>query len=447
MEILNKTILFRKYPGLKKYLINTFWVLFEKGIRMTLGFFILAGVIKYLGPREYGTLSYAKSYATLFQALVFMGINEVLVRELIYHKEQTDTLMGTTFFLKVTGTLVSWVLMGLSFCFLDHSPKQMLFILLFSLWVLVENLNVLASFFSSRLLSKYWVISKLIALFISSLARVLFILYDLPTIFFVFVFIIDALIFSSLYIVFYYKEKKSVLQWKVDTSLMKQLVKSNGLFFAATIIPLVNLEIINVILQHMINATAVGYYAATMQIYLSIVAIVTVIIDSLFPAILNSLKESPLKALLRIQKILDLIILIFLCICPLIIIFSHEIINLLYGDDFSISADILNFQIFCGFFHVIRRLRMYWMLAENLHWYNFLYNLVEFVLHIIFNILFIYLHGVKGVVFGTLIAQGMTFILTPLFIKGIKPFFFSTLKSFFNILFLRFTKRNYFSRN
>ena len=137
----------QQYPQLKKYIKNTSWVLFEKGIRMTLGFFILTWIIKYLGPSEYGTLSYAKSYAALFQALVFMGINEVLIRELIYHKEQTDSLMGTIFCLKVLGTFASWILMGLSLCFLEHSPQQILFILLFSFWVFIGNFSVFESFF------------------------------------------------------------------------------------------------------------------------------------------------------------------------------------------------------------------------------------------------------------------------------------------------------------
>ena len=442
MELPNKIL--QQYPQLKKYIKNTSWVLFEKGIRMTLGFFILTWIIKYLGPSEYGTLSYAKSYAGLFQALVFMGINEVLIRELIYHKERTDTLMGTIFFLKVLGTFVSWILMGLSLCFLTHSSEQIIFILLFSFWVLIGNFSVFESFFSSRLLSKYWAISKLIALFISSLARIAFILNDLPTIFFVLIFIVDVLIYSSLYFIFYYKEGKSIFKWKVDFALMEQLVKKNWPFFAVTIIPLINVELINVFLQHMINATAVGYYAATMKIYLSLVVMVTLIVDSLFPAILNSLKEAPTKAALRIQKILDLIILIFLCICPLIIIFSHKIIDTLYGKDFSISAEILDIQIFCGFLYVIGHLRMYWMLAENLQWYNFLYSLVEFIFHIVFNVLFIHLYGVKGAVFGILTAQWTTFFLTTIFIKEIRPFFFSTLKGLYNILSLKFINRNYY---
>ena len=84
----------------------------------------------------------------------------------------------------------------------------------------------------------------------------------------------------------------------------------------------------------------------------------------------------------------------------------------------------LNLQIFCGFLYVIGHLRMYWMLAENLQWYNFLYSLVEFILHIVFNVLFIHLYGVKGAVFGILTAQWTTFFLTTIFIKEIRPFLF-----------------------
>ena len=55
----------------------------EKGVRSAMALLVGAWVIRYLGPEKYGQLSYVVAFIAFFQAIVSLGIEGVLIRELI----------------------------------------------------------------------------------------------------------------------------------------------------------------------------------------------------------------------------------------------------------------------------------------------------------------------------------------------------------------------------
>ena len=86
-----------------KYFKNTSWLFAEKIIRMMVGLFIGIWVARYLGPEQFGLFSYAVSFVGLFTAISTMGLDTILVRELVKNESNRDILLGTAFRLKLLG--------------------------------------------------------------------------------------------------------------------------------------------------------------------------------------------------------------------------------------------------------------------------------------------------------------------------------------------------------
>ena len=73
---------------------------------MVISLFVGIYVARYLGPERYGLLSYALSFVWLFSSLASLGLDDILVRELVSHPEKRQNLLGTVFWLKVCGAIV-----------------------------------------------------------------------------------------------------------------------------------------------------------------------------------------------------------------------------------------------------------------------------------------------------------------------------------------------------
>lgn len=89
--------------GARKVLKNVSWLFVERVVR--LGLVLLTGVFvaRALGEELFGQLNYATGFVGLFFALGAMGIDEILVRDLVRHPEQRDELLGSAALLKLAG--------------------------------------------------------------------------------------------------------------------------------------------------------------------------------------------------------------------------------------------------------------------------------------------------------------------------------------------------------
>ncbi|MCW8980673.1 MAG: oligosaccharide flippase family protein, partial [Altibacter sp.] len=67
----------------------------EKGLRILDAFFIGIWLARYLGPEQFGVLSYAESMVYLFTAVAAMGLDQIVVRELVKDIPRQNEILGT----------------------------------------------------------------------------------------------------------------------------------------------------------------------------------------------------------------------------------------------------------------------------------------------------------------------------------------------------------------
>ena len=72
-----------KVKAKQKIIFNSFWVILDKVIRMLGGLIVGVWVTRYLGPYNFGKLNYATSIIVICLPLVNMGMNNIVLTELI----------------------------------------------------------------------------------------------------------------------------------------------------------------------------------------------------------------------------------------------------------------------------------------------------------------------------------------------------------------------------
>ena len=86
-------------PHRMRVLTNVAWIfgdnILRTGVRVVLGVWIA----RYLGPEQFGLLSYTIALVSIFSVFVALGLNIVVVRDLIRDPDSTNEILGTACFL------------------------------------------------------------------------------------------------------------------------------------------------------------------------------------------------------------------------------------------------------------------------------------------------------------------------------------------------------------
>ena len=89
-----------------KYSTNIGWTLIEKLLSLVSALIIGVLVIRYLGPEQFGLLSYSLSYVAIFSFLVSLGLDGIVVREIVRNPKDSNIIVTTSFVMKLLVLLI-----------------------------------------------------------------------------------------------------------------------------------------------------------------------------------------------------------------------------------------------------------------------------------------------------------------------------------------------------
>src|SRR5450830_791997 len=99
-----KTVL--AHQGFQRYLSNASWMFAERILRLIAGLFVGVWVARYLGPEQFGVFSYALAFVAIFGNIAKLGLDDIVVRDLVQAPDKADVYLGTAFWLKSFGAAI-----------------------------------------------------------------------------------------------------------------------------------------------------------------------------------------------------------------------------------------------------------------------------------------------------------------------------------------------------
>ena len=419
----------KKHQGFMKYFKNTSWLFAEKILRMVVGLFVGVWVARYLGPDKFGLFSYTQSFVGLFTAIATLGLDGIVVRELVKHPQKENELLGTAFYLKLMGAVLTLVILYIAIHFTsnDHYTNVLIFIIASA--TIFQSFNVIDMYFQSKVMSKYVVYANITSLFISSLVKITLILLNAPLIAFAWVVLFDSFVLACGFIYFFLKQSAlaagNTFRCKIQNLKFSKLTAvsllkdSWPLIFSGMVIA-VYMKIDQVMIKEMMNSEAVGQYAAAVRISEAWYFIPMVIASSLFPAIVNAKKQSEELYYARLQKLYDLMVWMAIAIALPMTFLSDWVVNLLYGSQYNQAGGVLMIHIWAGVFVGIAVVKGKWQTSENLTKYHFYGAFISAISNVLFNYLLIPKYGIIGAAFGTILSQFISAYLINYIFKELK---------------------------
>lgn len=386
---------------------NISWLFFDKIIRILGGLLVGIWVARYLGPGDFGVLNYALAYTALFMIFANLGLDQIIIREIVKKPKLTPYLLGTAFGLKLAGALIAITLIAVPLFFVEMNVLTKIVVMVIAAGFIFQSLDVIDFYYQSQVLSKYVVIARNSAFILSSLLKVYFIVYEYSVVYFALSNIVDMFLISVFLITIYKKTGYEIKQWQFSKKIAVRLLKFSWPLAISVFLISIHMKIDQVMIGNMLNTKQVGIYSIAVRLSEFWYFIPAIIISTLMPYFVN-LKEANQKLYnSRLMQLYSLMFWMGVSVGIFVMIFGEDVIRLLFGEAYTGAYSALVFNIWNGIFISQAIARGIWMISENLQKYRLYNNLIVVNINIVTNIILIPKIGITGAAIATLLTQAL----------------------------------------
>ena len=403
--MINQLIDLKNHAGFIRYFKNASWMMAEQFLRIIAGLFVGVWVARYLGPEQFGLFSYVLAFTAIFSGIAKLGLDGIMVRELVNHPENRDTYLGTTFWLKICGAFIVIGLMAAIVPFTSNDATTNLFIFIIAAGLIFQSFEVVEFYFQSQVLAKIVSICKVIQLALSSMIKIYLVLTEAELIWFVLVTAFDALSLAISLFIAYQLRKNSSFYKHFDLSIAKQLLKNSWPLIFSAIVVMIYMRIDQIMIKEMLGEYEVGIYSAAVRLSEAFYFIPMLITASLFPAILNAKNQSEELYKQRLQRLYTFMVWLAIAIALPMTFLSDRLILLLFGQAYQEAGPILMIHIWAAIFVFLGVSFDKYLLAENLTKIAFQRTFVGAVSNALLNLCLIPIYGAAGAAIATFLAQ------------------------------------------
>jgi O-antigen/teichoic acid export membrane protein len=404
----------------------------ERIIGLGVTFLITSIVARYLGPEQFGLLSYSLSVLGIGAILGHIGLNGLIVRELSTHPEIRNEIMGSSFGLKLAGYLVGFIAL-ISYTLTTEKFYSVEFWLLIILapTLLFQPFTIIEFWFQSRLQAKYTAMARTFALVSASIVKGLSIILGAHLLIIGAATVLQIIMFSGVLVILYsMKSNDSLILWKFSKTKAREFVAQGWMVFIGSIFAVIYFKVDQVMLKWFINSKEVGIYAVAAQISEVWYFIPAAIVMSLFPKLIELSENNHSLYLKRLQQIFDILFWMALLVAASVTYLAKPFILLLFGEAYIGAAQILAIHIWAGIFIFMRALFSKWILIEKVFVFSIITQGIGALSNVVLNYFLIPEYGGIGAAYATLISYSFASFFALSFTHKTRPIFRMMSKSF-----------------
>ncbi|WP_053813088.1 flippase [Enterococcus faecium] len=399
---------------------NAIWLIGGRVVQMILSFFISILTARYLGPGNYGIISYAGAYVAFFTSFCSLGINYVIIKDFVDNPKEQGSAIGTTLVLRlISSFLSSLMIMGIVGIVDKNEPLTLIVTILCSIALIFQALDTFNYWFQSQYQSKITSIAILIAYLATSLYRIILLVTNKGVEWFAFATSVDYICLGVILIWAYKKNKGPKLTFSLKKG--KDLLGKSYHYILSGMMVAIYSQTDKLMLKQLMDDASVGYYSLASNINLMWVFVLQAIIDSLYPTILQLYKTDKVAFEKKNRQLYAIVIYISIVVAFCFVIFGELIIKSLYGNSYMPSVQPLRIICWYTLLSYLGVARNAWIVSEDKQKYLKYMYCTAAILNVGLNFVFIPIWGPSGAASASLITQIGTSMVIPCLIKDMRP--------------------------
>lgn len=399
---------------------NAVWIIGGKVAQSVLALIINMLTARYLGPSNFGLITYASSLVAFVLPIMQLGFSNVLVQEIVNKPEREGKVLGTAIFLSLLSSICCIIgVTSFAFAVNPDETETIVVCLLYSFILIFQAIDHIEFWYQAKLLSKYSSIISLISYVAVSAYKVFLLVTAKSVYWFALSNALDYAFISIGGVILYRKLGGQRLSFSI--SIGKQMFSKSKHYILSSMMVTIFAQTDKIMIKMMMNESATGYYGAAVACAGMTSFVFAAIIDSFRPSVFEGQKVGEDVFSYRLTMLYSIIIYLSLAQSVVMSVMSKLIIFILYGEAYYPAVDALRIVVWYTTFSYMGSVRNIWILANEKQKYLWQINLFGAVANVILNYILIPLIGINGAAVASLLTQFFTNVIVGYIIKPIRP--------------------------
>lgn len=416
----------KKENTTRSFISNTGWQMAQQIYAMIVALVIGSISARYLGPSNYGLINYGTSVITIMTTLTALGLDEVVMNDLVANKNCRGEIIGTAFLMRLVASILGIVVTVLMVVLLEPQNHLLWLVTFLQSFQLIGNLyHVYNYWYQVELKSKYVSIAFIAGLTCASIWRIVMLVKNASVEFFALTASIQSVIVLVIVAVFFHREAHLKIKWKKDRA--KNLLSRSYHFIISGIAIMIYMQMDKVMIGKMLGEEQLGYYSAASMVANMWLFIPRALINSARPIVLEGKKlrgtTGQDEYINRLAKLLFGMIALGTVVVAGFWIFGSLVINIMYGEAYKEAIPVLAILIGATCLAQLGSINGIWIASEGYNRWLKYTTWAGAIVNLVLNYILIDQVGIVGAAIGTLAAQFSVQFVVPLFIPSLRKYF------------------------
>ncbi len=393
----------------QKAMDNAAWLMIDQAVRMVAGLMVGVWAARYLGPEQYGWLSYAAAVVGTVGAFTSLGLNAVVVRELVRSPAAANPWMGAAFFLKSIGAGAGFLIcVGVALVQPMPAVSVRPLIIIVALGLLFQTLDIFDLFFQSRSESRVSALVRIVACVLSNLIKAVLIFAHASLLALAVAGVIEIALSAAGW---WWAGRKSGLgfsRFHFDWDYARTLLLESWPLAVSGLAIYSQAYADQVVIGSMLGGSELGQYAVAMRL-VSVFGFLPMVVQTVAaPEITRAKRDDERLYQRRLHGLYRLMFGLFLLTGLPLIVLGPLAIKFLYGASYAAAAGLLPWLAFRLFFTNFGVARSIFITNESLFKFALLTALVGAGLNILLSVLLVPRWGARGAIVSSFASFGAT---------------------------------------
>lgn len=398
---------------------NATWMIVCKALQSLVQMVLGMITARYLGPSDYGLISYAAAVTAFAVPFMRLGLDETLVREYVAEPDREGEIASTALVMNGLSGLACMVCVILFVSAANAGePVTILVCGLYSLSLLFQAVEMMQYWFHARLLSRYASGAMLMAYGIVAVYRILLLILRKSVYWFAVVHCLEYALTGAVLLVVYSGQKGKLR--RPSLRMAKRLFSRSRYYILAGLMVTVFHNTDHIMLKLMLGDGANGYYTAAVTCTIVVSFVYNAVIDAWRPVILKHHGRGDGEFQRHLVCLYAVMICMTLLQAVCFTVLGRILVLFLYGSAYLPAVPVLWILVWMQPFSYMGTIRNIWILAEEQHSLLWKINLCGAVANVGLNGLLIPVWGAGGAAAASVVTQVFTNVIVGFFFRPIR---------------------------
>ena len=394
---------------------------------------LLVGVVvaRYLGPEQYGLMNYVISYVFLFQTFALFGLDSIEIREEARGQKSYSTIIGTAFFLKLffgcccilVAITTSWLM--------EADSYTTLLIVIYSLVVVLNSLNVIRNYFTAIVQNEYVVKAEISRTLISIAIKLILLMLDANLTWFIVAYLFDFVLLGTGYVMVYRTKIGSLREWHFDMDYAKFLLKESFPLLLTNAAVIIYQRIDQVMIGNMIDKSSVGFFSVAAKFTEVLIFLPMILAQTITPILVQARERSITEYQAKAQQFMNFSFWLSLFASAFVSVIAYWLIRYTFGTAYLPAVAVLQVMAFKAASVALSNTAGAMLVTEGLQRWAICRDGIGCVVCIVLNYLLLPRYGVIAAAFVSIASNIAAGYLADAFIPAYRHLFICQTKTLF----------------